>query len=156
MTEMRYTPEHCKRYGCYLEHKHPDWSVFDDCFPGKCCISNIDGLTMGGHGMRDSLAACNASRFLLVAEWKWNVMPLDQGQRGLFEVIARGRRDLAIVIVGCPRAMTVHRYKFFSRQRNPQWSSWKKADLESLKRRMAIWSAQADPRRADTIPYLQE
>ena len=76
----------CNGQGCFLKNRHPKWEVFDECFPGKAAISNVDGMVVhGDEEISDGPAAADVSGTLLIVEWKTARMALSVGQKRLIE-----------------------------------------------------------------------
>lgn len=135
----------CGVGGCFLKTRHPKWEVFDDCFPDRAAISNVDGVAVNGGAIENEIAICDVSGALLVLEWKPDCADLSIGQKRLLEALVRNEVDMSVVIAGDPETMRVDAYRAFNRRRG--WSGWKPIDLEELKTRFSYWATWADPSR---------
>ena len=128
---MRLMRWNCKEKGKCFRNLCPKLGAFDDCFPGKIGMSDVDGVVeLGG-------------RFLFL-EWKSPGGSLTTGQRITFQNLTSLSPDpmkvQVILVSGDPETMDV-----FSVQ---VWSAGKagdvvECDLEGLKDRMTAWAARA-------------
>lgn len=116
--------------GCYRKLM-PRLGVFDDCFPGKIGMSDVDGIVEV------------AGRFLLL-EFKSNGAALKMGQRIMFERMTAGNSDpmkfTVIVVSGDPETMEVRTVQVFSGGKSGEPEP---CSLEQLKERMKVWKCRA-------------
>lgn len=128
----------CSVNGCYRKLKCPQLSFFDDCFPGRIGMGDIDGIVeINGH--------------VLIMEWKSNDAPLPTGQRILFERLTRISSEITVVIVvGDSDTMEVKGMTVFS---NGRPSPNEKIGTDALKERFKRWTTRAQGFRK--YPYTQ-
>ena len=117
----------CVRDGCY-RNLCPMLGAFDDCFPGKIGMSDIDGVV-------------EISGSFLFLEWKSKGGRLTKGQRIMFErLTALSHKVTVIVVCGHPRDMTVETVQVFhgGGADKPQTS-----DFDGLRKRISSWAVRA-------------
>jgi hypothetical protein len=102
--------------------------VFDDCFPGRIGMSDVDGVVE------------QSGRFLFL-EWKSHGASLTTGQRIMFEQLTSLSPDplkvVVMVIGGDPELMTVETLQVFHSGKSQSVAS---IDLDGLKERIRKWS----------------
>jgi hypothetical protein len=127
MREMRWK---CAERGCYRKLM-PRLGMFDDCFPGRIGMSDVDGIVE------------IAGRFLLL-EWKAEGGRLTTGQRIMFERLTAGNSDpmkfTVIVVSGNPESMDVESLQVFSRGAAGPVEA---CTMDELKARVGLWSERA-------------
>ena len=107
--------------------------AFDDCFPGKIGMSDIDGVVE------------ISGRFLFL-EWKSKGGGLTTGQRIMFEQItALSHKVTVIVVCGHPRDMVIETVQVFHRGRS---NKPEPCDFDGLKTRLSSWADRARRPRA--------
>jgi hypothetical protein len=125
MRELRWN---CDDKGCFRQ-LCPKLGVFDDCFPGKIGMSDVDGIVE------------IAGRILLL-EWKSDGGSLGMGQRIMFEqMTALSRKITVIVVHGDPAEMTIKTVQVFSAG---QFSQPEPSTLAELKERISAWAEKAN------------
>ena len=146
MTEMHWDCK--KRNACFLIKKHPKWGRFDHCFPGKTCITNLDGVLHEGE-IQDDLAACELSEksisSKLILEWKPSCKDLSEGQRRLLQSFVQTQDDLALVIDGDSETMAVRHVMRFTLARG--WAPWEIFSFDNLCELFTYWARFASPSR---------
>ncbi len=117
----------CAESGCF-RNLCPLLGAFDDCFPGKIGMSDIDGVVeIGG-------------RFLFL-EWKAEGGSLTTGQRIMFEqMTALSPKVTVIVVCGHPRDMVIETVRVFHGGSADKAES---CDFEGLKARISSWAKRA-------------
>jgi hypothetical protein len=121
----------CAALGCYNELARPKIEVFADCFPGRICMGDIDGLVeING-------------KFLLL-EWKSGPKEIPQGQRITYDVLVKiaGRMWTVLCIAGDAKTMDVTHAMVYGKM-----ARWEHADLWRCKRYMARWARWANQSR---------
>lgn len=131
MRDMRWK---CDEKGCYRQLM-PRLGGFDDCFPRRIGMSDVDGIVeIGG-------------RFLML-EWKAPGGAVQVGQRIMFERLTSASPDpskfTVIVVCGQPRTLEVESVQVFAAGRAGPVEA---ADLDGLKVRMKAWADRADTAR---------
>ena len=143
----------CRKERCWLKVRHPKWEVFDDCFPDKCAISDIDGIAVNGFGgiISGTGIAEISGKAVLILEWKSGTKrdSRQENSRAL-QTLIRGPDDMLVLISGCPEQMTVRAWKTY--MVGTGWSSVTRGDISELKNLFAYWATWADPKRATRIP----
>lgn len=124
MRELRWN---CEDKGCFRTIC-PKLGAFDECFPGKIGMSDVDGVVeING-------------RFLFL-EWKAPGGSVGMGQRILFErLTALSSKITTIVVNGQPREMEIQTVQVFS---NGQGGAAEACDFDGLKERIAAWAMRA-------------
>lgn len=126
MRDMRWK---CDEKGCYRQLM-PRLGGFDDCFPGRIGMSDVDGIVeIGG-------------RFLLL-EWKAPGGAVQVGQRIMFERMTANADPMkftVIVVCGDPQTLDVESVQVFARGKAGTPES---SDLSSLKSRVSAWAERA-------------
>ena len=127
--------------GCYRKLM-PRLGMFDDCFPGKIGMSDVDGMVeLGG-------------RFLML-EFKSHGGRLLTAQRLAFQRMTEGSIDpmkfTVIVVFGDPETMEVTTLQVFSRGKGEEPEP---CTLEELRSRIREWAMRAQ--RARMRPSLRE
>lgn len=120
----------CENKGCY-RRLMPKLGAFDDCFPGRIGMSDVDGIVeIGG-------------RFLML-EWKGAGGAVTTGQRILFErltALAPDRTRLTVIVVsGEPREPTVETVQVFA---GGKAGPVERTNLDGLKARISAWASRA-------------
>jgi hypothetical protein len=121
----------CAELGCYNEVARPKIEVFADCFPGRICMGDIDGLVeING-------------RFLLL-EWKSEPKDIPTGQRITYDMLVKvpGRMWTVLCIAGDAKSMDVTHAMVYGKGVH-----WQPADLHRCKQFMSNWSQWAIGRR---------
>lgn len=128
MRDLRWN---CTDKGCF-RILCPKLGAFDDCFPPRIGMSDVDGVVeLGG-------------RFLFL-EWKAAGGTVQTGQRIMFEQItALSPRVTVIVVSGDPQAMTVWSVQVFH---GGKASPADRTDIDGLKARIKAWSDRAQTAR---------
>lgn len=124
----------CEQLGCYNKVARPKIEVFADCFPGRICMGDIDGLVeING-------------KFLLL-EWKRDAREIPAGQRITYDMLVRmpDRMWTVLCVAGDAETMLVTHAMHYRHGR-----TWRPASLASCKRFMARWA-----RWANRQPRLQ-
>lgn len=128
MREMRWN---CKEKGKCFRALCPKLGAFDECFPGKIGMSDVDGMVE------------IAGRFLFL-EWKSDGGHLTTGQRIAFERLTSLSPDpmkvTVIVVCGDPESMTVQSVQVFHSGKSRGTVD---CDINGLQQRMADWAARA-------------
>ena len=129
---------HTNGMGCFRE-LCPKLGVFDDCFPDRIGMSDVDGVVeLGG-------------RFLFL-EWKSRGGTLSEGQcktyRRLTSLSPDPCKAVVLVVSGHPRDMTVETVQLFQsgQENDPQ-----PMNFAELKARVSAWAQRAAPRRFPSI-----
>ena len=127
MREMRWK---CADKGCYRKLM-PRLGVFDECFPGRIGMSDVDGIVE------------IAGRFLLL-EWKAEGGRVTTGQRIMFERLTSGNSNpmkfTVILVSGNPETMNVESLQVFT---NGKAGPVEPCSLDELKARIQSWSDRA-------------
>ena len=122
----------CVRNGCF-RNLCPRLGEFDDCFPGKIGMSDIDGVVE------------ISGRFLFL-EWKAEGGALTTGQRIMFERMTGLSRKITVIVVrGDPKLMAVNAVQVFEGGRA---SAAETSDLAGLKQRVSAWAKRVRLARA--------
>ena len=124
MRKMRWD---CNQNGCFRK-LCPKLGVFDECFPGKIGMSDIDGVV-------------EISGNFLFMEWKSDGGALRDGQRIMFERMSRLSPMITVIVVfGDPEEMSVESIQVFEHgsKRPPEPCS-----LDVLKDRIKKWTSRA-------------
>lgn len=127
MRELRWD---CDAKGCFRK-LCPKLGFFDDCFPGRIGMSDIDGVVEV------------RGRFLFL-EWKSTGGVVTTGQRIMFEQITSLSSDkmkvTVIVVYGNPENMVVDAMQVFTggKARNME-----KINIDVLKERIGAWAHRA-------------
>ena len=114
----------CAQLGCYNDLARPKIEVFADCFPGRICMGDIDGLVeIGG-------------RFLLL-EWKREPKEIPIGQRITYDMLVQQPEHVwtVLCVAGDARSMLVTHAMCYRPGRH-----WRRASLDSCKRFMRRWA----------------
>lgn len=120
----------CVRNGCF-RNLCPKIGAFDDCFPGKIGMSDIDGCVE------------IAGKFLFL-EWKGQGGRLSTGQRIMFERITTlSHKITVIVVVGHPRDMIIDSVQVFHGGKSGKPEP---CDFDELKARVRSWAERASAR----------
>lgn len=127
MRELRWN---CLTQGCF-RGLCPRLGEFDECFPGRIGMSDVDGVVeVGGR--------------LLFLEWKSPGGALTTGQRILFERLTSISTDpcrvVVIVAFGDPATMEVEHVQVVQGGRAGEVEA---SSLADLRRRMTAWSDRA-------------
>ena len=124
----------CSKNGCF-RNICPKLGAFDDCFPGKIGMSDIDG-------------AVEISGRVLFLEWKSEGGSLSTGQRIMFEQMTRLHQDpqkvTVIIVHGHPRDMVIDTVQVF---RAGRASKPEPCDFDGLKARISSWADRAQMSR---------
>jgi hypothetical protein len=117
----------CEEKGCFRQ-LCPKLGEFDDCFPGRIGMSDIDGVVE------------ISGRFLLL-EWKSAGGSVQTGQRIMFErLTALSHKITVIVVSGDPREMLIQSVQVFH---NGKSGPAELSDMDGLKARIKQWSDRA-------------
>lgn len=128
MRELRWN---CQDKGCF-RNLCPKLGFFDDCFPGRIGMSDVDGIVE------------IAGRFLLL-EWKSEGGFLHTGQRIMFERLTALSPKLTIIVVsGDPMNMAVHNVVVFH---GGNAAPAEVLDADALKARIKQWADRASMAR---------
>lgn len=128
MRELRWN---CQINGCF-RNLCPKLGVFDECFPGRIGMSDVDGIVE------------IAGRFL-VLEWKSEGGGLTTGQRIMFERLTALSPKITIIVVsGDPRLMEVDAVQVIERGKLGQRQ---KSTVNELKDRIKAWCSRASEAR---------
>lgn len=115
----------CKKDGCYRDIC-PKLSLFDECFTGRNCLGDIDGiLERKGH-------------FLLV-EWKSPGGHLSTGQRIMFNRMAELPNFAVFVLYGSNTG-EIEEYELFYKCKHYLRKS---TSLAVIKKRFTTWECNA-------------
>ena len=76
----------CDAQGCFRQQGVADIEQFDDCFGGKICFTDIDGIV-------------ERNGFFLLAEWKEGSTKLPIGQQILFEQLTKQSERFIVVVI---------------------------------------------------------
>jgi len=113
----------CKMDGCFREKKCPDLTVFDDCFPNKNSLGDVDGINeTNGKG--------------LLLEWKTSSANIPTGQRIMYQKLTKTGILSVLVVLGNAETMETKEYCWFYKGKQ---SEWKTADLEKIKAQIKSW-----------------
>jgi len=118
----------CPQSGCYNDLARPKIEVFADCFPGKICMSDIDGTVV-----------INGYTFIL--EWKRYPVKISKGQSIMYTNWTRipGRLFTVLCVAGSARTMQVtHAMHYTGGQ-----CVWQPRDLSWCKEFVRRWCAWA-------------
>lgn len=128
---MRGMRWNCREKGKCFRSLCPKLGAFDDCFPGRIGMSDVDGIVE------------IAGRFLLL-EWKSEGGRLTTGQRIMFERLTGGNSNpmkfTVILISGDPETMTIESLQVFT---NGKAGPVEPCSLDELKSRVRAWSDRA-------------
>jgi hypothetical protein len=128
MREMRWN---CKEKRKCFRSLCPKLGAFDECFPGKIGMSDVDGMVE------------IAGRFLFL-EWKSDGGFLTTGQRIAFERLTSLSTDpmkvTVIVVCGDPEEMTVTSIQVFH---SGKGHGVTECDFDGLHQRIEHWAARA-------------
>lgn len=132
MRELRWN---CREKNKCFRSLCPKLGEFDDCFPGRIGMSDVDGFVeIGG-------------RFLFL-EWKSAGGAVTEGQRIAFQNLtslnADPRRVTVIVVSGDPETMSIESVRVFQAGKAGEPEP---CDLDGLKARMALWAEKAQQHR---------
>jgi len=128
---MRALRWNCGENGCF-RNLCPKLGVFDECFPGRIGMSDVDGVV--------EIAGC-----FLFMEWKSPGGAVTTGQRIMFEQLTGlSPRVTVIVVCGEPETMTVDTVQVFQ---NGKAGPVAPATLEGLRERIRAWAAAVKMRR---------
>ena len=121
----------CKDKGCFRT-MCPKLGAFDECFPGRIGMSDIDGVVeIGG-------------RFLFL-EWKAQGGRVGTGQRIMFEQLtALSPKMTVIVVSGHPREMVIETVQVFV---GGKGNAAEPCDLDGLKARISAWAQRSSMAR---------
>jgi len=123
----------CAKRGCFHIEMRPKLEVFNDCFPGKIGMGDIDGIVeINGKG--------------LLLEWKSNDGECATGQRIMLERLTKTKLLTAMVIAGDPKTMIVSGYYFFW---NGTRGEYVASDLDGCKQRIVKWVSWASSQPRD-------
>lgn len=124
-----YNPLHwnCLTQGCFNYYCRPRLEMFAHCFPGKICMSDIDGI-------------CEINKHFLLLEWKTQFKPLPQGQKILFERISKAGKFTVLVLVGNVQDMKPHHLQWFH---NGHSSKMFSTDAEYVENFITRWANMA-------------
>lgn len=117
----------CGQLGCYNVHARPKIEVFADCFPGRICMGDIDGLVEVN------------GRFLLL-EWKHAPEPIPTGQRITYDAFVSLPNHLVTVLCVAGNATTMEVTHAMSYRPG---RLWRRASLLACKRFMVLWAEWA-------------
>lgn len=125
MRELRWK---CDERGCYRQLM-PRLGAFDDCFPGRIGMSDVDGIVE------------ISGKFLLL-EWKSAGGAVTGGQRIMFEQLTRlAPSHITVVVVsGDPVSMHVSSVQVF---KSGTGSLPIPCSLERLQRSITAWAERA-------------
>jgi hypothetical protein len=119
MRSMRWN---CDIDGCFNIKCRLKLGIFDDIWPGKIGMSDVDGIVeLHGNG--------------LLLEWKRD-MELPQGQQIMFKRLTRGRVLTVVCVAGDAETMEVHAVKEFV---DGDEGDWKPMDMVGLRTLLAAW-----------------
>jgi len=115
----------CERQGCFNVKKRLKLEVFEDLFPGKISMTDMDGLVeIGGQ--------------FLMLEWKSPGVQVPMGQRILFSNLPPC--FCVLIVEGDAETMEVVQYRqVYHRNGKRVWGRWIAGDLESLRGMIAAW-----------------
>lgn len=121
----------CDALGCYNKLARPKIEVFADCFPGRICMGDIDGLVeING-------------KFLLL-EWKREPRDIPAGQRLTYNMLVRvpQRMWTVLCVAGNAETMLVTHAMHYKPA-----GQWLPSDLNRCKRFIARWAQWATTQR---------
>ena len=123
----------CQTDGCWIEEVDPKKEAFDQCYPRKITMSDVDGIVNIGWNFK-------------FMEWKRVGQEIPDGQRIWHERITDSKpKDFVVFQVwGDPKTMKVDGYKIV---RHGIVGEYIEADLEALKKRFSAWAGWADVTR---------
>jgi len=75
----------CQSQGCYISKGHVALEIWDDCFPGKIGMSDIDGIV-------------ERNGYILILEWKKPQQDIPKGQRLLFEAFTHNSPKHTVLV----------------------------------------------------------
>jgi len=128
MRELRWN---CSEKGCF-RNLCPKLGIFDDCFPGRIGMSDVDGVVE------------IAGSFLFM-EWKSPGGAMTTGQRIMFERLTGPSPHItAIVVCGDPRTMAIETVQVFW---HGKAGPVERATLDGLRERIRTWANGAQERR---------
>lgn len=125
----------CERQGCFNQKKRLKLEIFDECFPGKIGLSDIDG-------------AVEINGRCLMIEGKGRGVPVPDGQRIMFERLSSGGMVTVFVIECDAETMEVFSVAVFDGGKNQGAAP---CDLGGLKSMMRAWSTAA--RRREGVSF---
>jgi len=116
----------CEEKGCF-RNLCPMLGAFDDCFPGKIGMSDVDGVVeISGH--------------FLFLEWKAEGGSVSTGQRIMYErLTALSDKMTVIVVNGHPRTMEIKQVQVY---RAGKGGPFEACSFDELKMRMKCWVAR--------------
>ena len=121
MRKMRWD---CGRDGCFNDRKRVSLGLFDDCFPGRIGMTDVDAMV-----------EVNA-RFLY-GEWKSDFGDLPRGQAIMFERLTALGDDHAVLIInGDPASGDTKGFRWITGGRAHPWIH---GDLEGLRKQIRRW-----------------
>lgn len=117
----------CAQLGCYNDVARPKIEVFADCFPGRICMGDVDGLVE------------ISGRFLLL-EWKSAPKAIPEGQRITYNMLVAlpGRMFTVLCVSGNARTMAVTHAMHYR-----PGGVWLPSTLEGCQRFMRRWAQWA-------------
>lgn len=117
----------CERQGCFNVKKRLKLEIFDECFPGRIAMTDLDGIVeINGQA--------------LILEGKGDHVPLPVGQRLMFERLTAAGLIAGFVVeidaetMAVTSLLEIHRGK---------WSAKRAATLADLKTRIRTWAGWA-------------
>jgi hypothetical protein len=109
-----------------MQKKHPRMEVFDDCFPGKCEMSDVDGwIERNG-------------RFILTECVSHNRIEIGQ-YMALMSFVRNSPKQQALVYL-CANISTMDIRKFAWVDENENHPRWQVGSLDDLKLEMKRWA----------------
>ncbi len=121
---MRKLTWDCDLKGCYHDKACPKLGLFDECFPGKIGMGDVDGIV-------------EVNGNFLILEWKAFTSEIPRGQELMFErLTALSTNILVVVVSGDPQTMEVRSYRHI--WRGKVWAAVD-TDLDGLKERIQKW-----------------
>lgn len=125
----------CEKYGCAKVWLDPKLHIFDDCFPGKIRMGDLDG-------------SAERNGFIVWLEWKRGAVlaqfeDVHKAQwRQAVAFTQNSRKQTFVFVLGDPVAMTVDAFRVVYAGR---WQGeWERTGLDGLKGFLRRWASYAE------------
>ena len=131
MPKMRYN---CEKTGCFNLKRRPKIEVFDDCFPGRIAMTDVDSLV-------------EINCHFLFMEFKSKAAPatLPTGQRILYENLTKHLNFTVAIISGDAETMEIESLTWVY---GGKMSPPKPVSLDQLRQRFKEWAEYARQQKA--------
>lgn len=117
----------CNRDRCFNDEKRVKLGYFDDCFPGKIGLGDVDGIV-------------EMKGFCLMVEWKGDGVSVPTGQSIMFQRITKTPLFTVLVIEGSVKDMSVKRYQLWFNSKPQKWMEGDIEEVKNIMRRWASWT----------------